>query len=241
MSMYVNLVYTLAEEDNRKSNPDIWERRRDARYPFRRQVVCETDNRSFQATVVDIGAGGLRLSSDCELSPGDTIRVYGPDQSSSSAAPVTCTISWSSVAGDAFELGAFCDFSEEVRSGWIQQALAEVGHLDVPANRRRSRRVDADLPVTVLSLESRPVAEGNVLNLSFDGMLMSVSGEIPVGTSVRLTVGPHGDLPPLKVLGKVLACNSQPAGGWLHNLRIFGRESTAVELSERYVSALQDL
>ncbi|MBI3930263.1 MAG: PilZ domain-containing protein [Armatimonadetes bacterium] len=235
--MVTALNHSLADSNN----SDLWERRRGVRYPCSFEVECESGGRRYRARVLDISPGGMRLQFP-EQAPSDDWELTVaslPEADFLGGRKLMCRTAWLSASelGVSFEAGAEC-----LESYWPSFH---------PASRRRELRLPANLPVRILTTDSRLLSEGQAVNFSVGGLSVPTDADLRIGQLVAVEVGPWGPLPTIRRLAQVCsiepvssghgqrACGLRFHGGSLRDSRLlvlyFRRLQKEVQLEESYV------
>lgn len=207
------------------------ERRRLGRRACRHKVVCEGANRSFDAVVLDIALGGLRIQTSSEPRLGGRLKVGSSELPGDE---VVCRVAWwgQGQAGLAFEAGP-----DDLAASWVTTLLSETGFDESVIFRSKDVLRKAPLPVR---LRSRHLdCEARCLDLGPGGAEFECYEEIAKATELEVFLGPYADLGPLKLPGVVvhLAANAN-SGSHIHTLCFEPDEEGQEELLTHYIAAL---
>jgi len=162
----------------KKSRVPLAERRRTTRVDCCYQVECQGQAERFQASVINMGLGGLRLLTDHRLQPTDSVKIQ-----QASGGLMTVEVVWSRPRspGEGFEAGVvYREDLQQMEDSWVKIALKRLGFESSSLfERRRSPRfalsVDCNL---VLGGVSFPCL---MADLGLGGALVETSTPIPGG------------------------------------------------------------
>ncbi len=207
------------------------ERRRLGRRSCRHKVVCEAPTLSFDAVVLDIALGGIRIETERPPKVGATVQV------SSSVLPgdqVSCRVAWSGRSQAGLELQGQ---PEDLAASWLCTLLSETGFDESVIFRSKEILKGASLPVSLRA--PHRLLEANCIDLGPGGAKFECDEEIEKATELRIAMGPYGGLDPLLVLGVVVHVDSdEESATWTHTVCFETQNEAQDELLASYIALL---
>lgn len=189
---------------------DFEERRELVRMHCDLKVVYTVGSQSYQGRVVDMSLGGMLLR--CQQPPllsSVTSVTYREAAEAEWEPTVRCRVQWVKPQrrDEGYCVGlSYYENEEVLRRAWVKVILRQLGF---PADRlfrkRKYVRVSCFIPVRVVRQPEGEV-EGRLYNLAAKGALLEATAPVNEGEEVRLVIGPHEELAPLEILGRVVSC-----------------------------------
>lgn len=218
------------------------ERRRLIRVKCNYDVSCIVGNKTFPATVLDMGLNGLRMEVPERLRKGATVYVHHPKPSNRfDNEHVMCNVKWcrNKKTGDGLEVGVqYADTPGNMRRSWVKFLLKELG-FDERAiyTRRKSVRAPSHLKGSMTNGDGER-SEGTVLNLGVGGALFTAENAFPPGSAVRLKVGPYRRMSPLELDATIISTRKQRDNGYFVSVRFTDPTPKEVKRLGDYVIGL---
>lgn len=208
------------------------------------RVTCSTGpERSGEvaARVVNMSLQGMLVSLDEPLKARRGKPLYAHFQSPSERHPeetVTCRVVWSqssALAGNLVGV-SYDEAGEKLGRSWVRFALKRLG-FDEIEERRALVRFRARLRCEVKNSAGQLLSEAKVLNLSDQGALVEMHYEAPDGYTVKLHIGPEGNLPVMVKRGTLIwqRPNPENSKATLHG---FVFPSAGSKMLRRYLKML---
>lgn len=202
---------------------ELTERRTEHRPDTRQEVVCRSEDRNVAACMVDVSRSGMRLESSEKLAPDTVVLVsQARGQVKRGRQRLRCRVVWSRQRADGrWTCGLrFEEEEENFRLSWIQEALKKVGYEHrLSFRHRKSRRVEAAIPLEVQSRECIPVTGGVTVDVGVGGALLSLPVELAAGEVIRLALVLDETEPALQIMANVLSVRTESTGEVLHHVR----------------------
>lgn len=201
---------------------ELTERRYEHRPDCRREVVCRLGERDIPACMVDVSRSGARLETSQKLAPDSVVLVsQARGQVKRGRQRLRCRVVWSREEASGWTCGLrFEDEEENFRLSWIQEALKGVGYEHrLSFKHRKTRRVEAAIPLEVQSRECLPVTGGVTVDVGVGGALLSLPVELAAGEVIRLALVLSETEPALQVMATVLSVRTEASGEVLHHVR----------------------
>jgi hypothetical protein len=207
----------------------LHQKRRLTRIVCRYPVTCHWEQHAVNASVVDMGLGGLRLSLS-EPPPAGASMLVQLDPPLVGAFPVRGRVQWS----EGQEAGmAYLDQPGNLERSWVQRVLKLIGFDEQAIFERRLHvRVASSLPARL------DTAEARLLNLGVRGALVQSAQAREVGQGLEATIGPLGPLPPLTLSAEVVRCRPTEDGRFNLGLVFLEPVGEPARQLESYVLAL---
>ncbi len=207
----------------------LHQKRRLTRIVCRYPVTCHWEQHAVNASVVDMGLGGLRLSLSEPAAAGVSMLVQ-LDPPLVGAFPVRGRVQWS----EGQEAGlVYLDQPGNLERSWVQRVLKLIGFDEQAIFERRLHvRVASSLPARLGADEAR------LLNLGVRGALVQSAEARAVGQSLQATIGPLGPLPPLTLAAEVVRCRPAEDGRFNLGLVFLEPVGEPARQLESYVLAL---
>lgn len=207
------------------------ERRRMGRRSCRHKVVCESGARSFDAVVLDIALGGIRIATERDLKTGSTVTVFSSELPGDE---VSCRVAWSGRTEAGLELHGP---PESLASSWLATLLSETGFDESILFRSKEVLRSAPLPVTLRA--PHRLLDARCVDLGPGGAQFECDEEVAKASEIRIAMGPYGGLEPLLVLGVVVHTAEDPeSGSWTHTVCFETSEEAQDELLASYIALL---
>jgi c-di-GMP-binding flagellar brake protein YcgR len=196
----------------RGSSASDWEfeeRRELVRLRCHLEVSYTVGSKKYFGQVVDMSLGGMMLRCLQPPSLGSmtdvTYDISMPDVKEDT---VRCRVQWRKPRSKDYVhfVGLSYSSSEDVlRQSWVKSQLRQLGFRPERIfQKRKYVRVMCFIPVRLVTAGGASV-EGRLYNLGANGTLLEAVTRVDKGEVVRLTIGPHGELPEFEVKGRVAA------------------------------------
>lgn len=203
-------------------------------------VLCQGQQSSFEATVVDIGLHGMRLEVPHKIAGGQIMAVsYKAAGGRKGPEKVVTQVRWCRKKRNAEVLEAGVEYverDEKLTKSWVDHVLDEVGYDESSVfEKRRSLRAPGRL---LGYLETRGGRySGSVANLGLGGALLEVGKALARGTPVEVEIGPDHGLDALRLEGKI-AHVTRGDQGWLNGVVFSDLAPAQAELLGQYIFLL---
>jgi hypothetical protein len=224
------------------------ERRSSPRKPCDIQGVFTYQEGSQVPLVIkDIGLYGMHVWTYKKLPAGNCILVAARgdgkvfEKSRYVVDDIYMTVLWCRKAGEEFTAGLrFNDSPQKIANSWLALLFNRFGLTPEATNyKRRSLRVTAKIPLSWRILGSDREHRGMVLDMSLDGVLISVEKKMPTGESIWIKIGPHKSLRPLVCHAAIVRTHrTTTAIEWLAGARFDGLDEDQTKLLRSYVGDL---
>jgi len=203
-----NFVRSLIVERGRELN----NRRGTHRIDYRTEVLGRLQGVDYPCQLVDISYEGLRLRAPVHLPKGSEVLISSkPETGLVGRQRLRCRVAWTRRSSFGTEAGlTYCDSRENIELSWIQLALRE---LDPAHGRRRTRRLESGLAVTLQDKSGRPLGAGVCVNLGTGGALLQLPRGLVSGDAVRVGLGTGEQEASITLLSRVVSSQPQPRSG----------------------------
>ena len=180
------------------TGPSFSERRKAVRRPCKDlDVEVVAGRNQFDATVADIGAGGLLLSCSPQVAVKvkATLTLTHPDPAGGSAPVIQVKVAWTRVreADSTLLIGASYSDPKVMGSSWVKAEMESVGFRG--HNLREQRKVvraKKELPATLML--SGGEIPCNVKNIGLGGLLVQLEKPLRAGAKTTIRVADHPSL-----------------------------------------------
>jgi hypothetical protein len=214
--------------------PPIEERRVWVRHPCRMETTVQPTGAdpvaALAARVQNISRGGLMLSVDRRIEPGELLSIELPgDDAQARKTVLACVLSVNAEGENEWTLS--CSFSVELSEGDLRLFGVQAS----PAGESEQRTLvryacKANCVYEIIGSAER--GQADVQDLSVGGMALATATSIPVGSLLNLWLRDENDCPIATMLASVVSARSAPDGSCTLGCTFLG------ELSE---SQLRDL
>lgn len=204
---------------------ELGNRRDTHRIPHAAEVIGRLKGVDYPCQLIDIGHEGLRLRAPVHLSRGAEVLVSSkPETGLVGRQRLKCRVAWTRKSSFGTEAGLqYCDSRENIELSWIQLALRQ---LDPSHGRRRVRRIESGLAVTLQDKTGQPLGGGECVNLGTGGALLRLPRALVSGDAVRVGLGTGDREANIVLLSRVVS--NQPdaqTGQFLVGVRFYPGEN----------------
>jgi hypothetical protein len=217
------------------------ERRELVRLRCHLEVGYTVGSKRYYGQIVDMSLGGMMLRCLQPPALGSMTDVtYDQPMAGVEQDTVRCRVQWRKPRQkDYVHFVGLSYFSSEdvLRHSWVKAQLKVLGFKAERMFRKRKYvRAMCFIPV-LLRTESGQSVEGRLYNLGANGTLLEAVTPLARGQAVDLAIGPHNDLPPFEVRGRVVSCEE------INRLQFLGVEFEALtsRANERVAVYLRSL
>lgn len=223
--------------------PDDWdlsERRKPIR--LRCHYKCQLDlaGKKVDATILDMGLGGLRLRLCHPIKVGQRLTIFSPfTEIGEKSAPVECEVRWIKQPESSFLTYVGTRYISEEKlmaRSWVNGILKELGfRRDFQVSRRRWVRAER-LLTGGLYRGDHERHDIRIHNLGVGGAYFEYRGVLPL-TAAKIRVGPWEKLPGLDLEGTLV--KAKPQGRhYLYSLEFGELQPAQVRLLSVYLKTL---
>lgn len=195
----------LSSKENESAPEGFVERRKLVRLRCSYELKAVLHDKKFKATVVDMGAKGLKLRTGQPLKVGDKISLLPPGPVSEGGEPVDCKVLWVKQSGRGYSTYAGLLFTikkEQQARSWVRFYLTELGfNPKTVHSQRRFLRADCVLEARYHSPSLQRTGSGRVYNLGVGGLLLESSHDLPLQEPLEIDFAGGDGLRPLKLVG----------------------------------------
>lgn len=186
------------------------ENRRALRFNCDERLICKVAGEEFNATVIDISRGGMKVQCEKRLQVGSKLFLRLED-SVRGRAPVKAIVRWV-LLGDQFEVGLeFQDSASKLSRRWVRKLFPDAGAAWTAGHQQRT---EVRAPVRLPVVSANGFVEGTTIDVSGSGAYI----ELP--QKLDDTVGLFLCLPwsYLEVRANVLRAEMRD-GKWFHSVQ----------------------
>ena len=219
---------------------DFGERRKLTRMRCHYKCQAELEGKKLEATISDLGVGGLRLKVFQALKKGQKLLVYSPfNEVSEGSNPVEVQVLWTHQPERNFATYAGLKYSSDPKvmsKTWVKSVMKQLGFTpESILSKRRWARAHCFLEGSIRRTDKS--RQGiRIQNLGVGGVLFEYADLLAFGEqTVRL--GPHEKLPPLDITGNLV--KARPQGKhYLYGLEFGELKPAQLRLLAIYLKAL---
>ena len=189
--------------------PDFEENRKLVRLRCHYEVKAETNDKKFDATILDMGLKGLKLRCLQQLKVNQVIRIWTPlPIIGASSEPVECKVVWTRQPDRNFLIFSGLVYTSDpkvMKHSWVKYFLKELGFKsETIYSKRKHIRADCFLDGSFRAASMDKARPIRVYNVGVGGILMEYHNSLPLGELVDIEVGPLDKLIPFRAKGKLV-------------------------------------
>ena len=196
MNLFSGRPSTLAEQGFR-------ERRKAVRLRCAHEVKLRRRGKSFKATIVDIGAVGLKLRSGEKLKVGERVELAPVARPGVEVMPVECRVRWVKSHSKGYRNYAgliFTSDKETMSRSWVKDFMRGLGFTPkLVQSQREFIRAECFLEARFKPPEASGEIVGKVYNLGLGGLLLETPYTLPIREPINLELVPINKLPALRL------------------------------------------
>ncbi len=172
----------------------LQQKRQTRRFGSRYSILCEVDDTEFNATVIDLGAEGMRLAVPQKLESGTRLTVFARQDREGKG--LELEVRWCQPKSFTSIIEVGCSYCGSPEGTWVESALKQLD------SSRDERRNDVRAPI-LLPIQVNGKLAGNVENLGPGGVLVTLDEALEQGSEVTLRIGPTEGVEPLETRARI--------------------------------------